>query len=861
MAETRPMRCARCKASTFEPTPAGMLICVECGTQVRGVVEEILSHGEGIGFSMRHKRKADKKQAHAELAYVREWPTPALVFETFQYVLHKLVDAVGQRHPASAEPLASAVRELWFRTLQLFPEAAKDAPVVKRLPRMINSKTRPQITLGPLLAAMLTYIGGVQLKMPLHLTDVKVWCESVELLGVRNALPSRLHLVSATLPDLLRRGGVHEKTVRESINELIVKLNLCLSPPPPASLLCRFSAEFGLPPALQHVAASVVAHAREVVSAAADLPKSLRPRWPPSNTVGPASEFRRGSLVQSALQDAWLEAASALAFTIKLCYDMTPPLQGGEPHASSSRATAAHVPGVPRWEEVERALVDAVRHRELRRPPDLPDGHSTAADAPLVKLTPFPAADATQVLLLSSSELARYLSLYGKAVMPDNLPSSMLPVRSGPLRLELQEEMRYFADMATSMRLSEEAEPATPAALSMGDAPYRGGEAEAGAEVGLAPAHPSYKHVRANVLQQMPPRCALTLRGAAVMCRTTWEVLHSHLRRLEKLLFPWPALLGPPYSAKVSEWLQRSDCAPSQAPRRADLSLWSDDGLVCASCACPSSHLEKALGQLLRDGWWGVYSTYDWLRPGWLQLCRATPSDAAGCTLMEGCMRAAGHAGRCTRQVVRKGAKVESVFLSPAGDRFINIQTAMKFRDERPSLLTCSRCERPAGGPLSALKGVCCECHNPLLLCADCRSKVEYELWGGPTMISQDPESRPVSANPALKKSTAALLSLQGEGWQLVEWCRDMGAGWMRLSRTVLKRAKNPVRQDLWLSPDGHTFWSRKKGREHAAALLLQPFLMERTNKRKATGVPTQGKSCKRVHQQSQASERISRVA
>ena len=130
-------RCVKCKATEFEETEEGMLMCIECGTQVRGVVEETLDFGDAGGFSGR--RIKSSKRVVEEAEHVTEWPTPALVFEAFQHVLQTFVAAVVRLHPSCSKSLPPAVGELWFRTLQLFPEAKQ----VARLPHNRRACKRP----------------------------------------------------------------------------------------------------------------------------------------------------------------------------------------------------------------------------------------------------------------------------------------------------------------------------------------------------------------------------------------------------------------------------------------------------------------------------------------------------------------------------------------------------------------------------------------------------------------------------------------------------------------------------------------------------------------------------------------------
>lgn len=96
-----------------------MLMCIECGMQVRGIVEEARDFGDGAGFSQRTVVSSVEKQVDSTI----KWPAAALVFEAFQHILQTLVGSAVNQNPSCCADLPEAVGNLWFRTMQLFPDA------------------------------------------------------------------------------------------------------------------------------------------------------------------------------------------------------------------------------------------------------------------------------------------------------------------------------------------------------------------------------------------------------------------------------------------------------------------------------------------------------------------------------------------------------------------------------------------------------------------------------------------------------------------------------------------------------------------------------------------------------------------
>ena len=254
--------CKQCKArDNFDfDEKSGTMVCLECGTQVAGYVEEVMDRNECGTFGYSQKRAAAPRAERAARKE-KEWPDPAQVFEAFQHVLQTFLSAVMTSHSESCSELPSVVGGLWFRCVRLFPEATSEAQDVRAVPKIAGSAKDNPISLGPALAATLCYLGCLQLGWPVLVNDIIEWCNSLELLSAHATLPSRLHLVGRRLPDVVRLPQLPSFVrLRPRILVLLKLLELSPPPPSPQAWLERLSSALELPPTLQAMSAAICSY-------------------------------------------------------------------------------------------------------------------------------------------------------------------------------------------------------------------------------------------------------------------------------------------------------------------------------------------------------------------------------------------------------------------------------------------------------------------------------------------------------------------------------------------------------------------------------------------------------------------------
>ena len=143
--------CTVCKGTDFIEADF-IKTCADCGTQVRGHIEEQnhAEYGEGTGRSVKQKRKRTEKVYEAQ---VELRPSAELGFEAFQCVLQALVGALVSECGCDAE-VASEVRALWFRVVPLCAEAVAETAHLYHVPS-IAARGKRGVNLGPALALAL----------------------------------------------------------------------------------------------------------------------------------------------------------------------------------------------------------------------------------------------------------------------------------------------------------------------------------------------------------------------------------------------------------------------------------------------------------------------------------------------------------------------------------------------------------------------------------------------------------------------------------------------------------------------------------------------------------------------------------
>ena len=321
--------CPQCKATDFEETDEGYLVCIECGFRLQGVVEErnevnptdIQGHKRVKVPPKPAEARAEADEAtDADAATDRAVPT-ALVFEAFQRLLAALLEQLIVRCGLDVKALKAltlTVGKLWFRVYRRFPAAARDAEpkllAAPRLPRFDGSHR--SIALGPTLALSLCHLGCLRLRLPVLSHDLVRWCENglLPLRTFHTTLPERLQVVARVFPRMLTSltaaGAPRGKDVSRVSAALSVGLNLWLVPPPRDAFLARLAAQLGLPRGVEAAAAKALSVWRwranrresrqggkrrraadaEAGAAASQMPPPPPPARPSASGDGPAED-------------------------------------------------------------------------------------------------------------------------------------------------------------------------------------------------------------------------------------------------------------------------------------------------------------------------------------------------------------------------------------------------------------------------------------------------------------------------------------------------------------------------------------------------------------------------------------------
>ena len=209
--------CAVCKATEFEETEDGALSCVECGTQIFGVrqeVNEATASEMGVTFSIRYRaprasgahERAEGESSSNVVTY--DGILASAVMEAFQRVLQSLVAALVDRRRGAAAldaQLAPTVGALWLRTARFFTAAMSayarttdDVLRVRTVP-IARGASFGTLSLTPRLALSICYLGCVQLRLAVLPHDLLAWCRDGTLpyFSAYAALPARLQCVAA----------------------------------------------------------------------------------------------------------------------------------------------------------------------------------------------------------------------------------------------------------------------------------------------------------------------------------------------------------------------------------------------------------------------------------------------------------------------------------------------------------------------------------------------------------------------------------------------------------------------------------------------------------------------------------------
>ena len=380
--------CTVCKSTRLEPIDNGAFYaCLDCGTQVQGVVEEATEAFEtSVGWSGRRRSTGGKKkkqktgEGHVEEMERGPRPSALQVLEAFQHLLQVSLEGLVSR--CGCEPqLIDAVRDIWFRCVPLCSDAQQlaedEESTVLRAPVLLGVMSPERdggvpVSLGPSLAVALCYLGCLQRALPVRIDDLLAWCSSddMPLMTAHSSLPERLQpvfwrqspvvgVLSYTMPSAVSIEAVATAVLRK----------LELQPPPPrtAAIVQRLGGMLGLPPHVQRLAEAALHH-RE-----ADLkrPSRGKKRKHGSDGQGRATTLEHGtsdaddtdewsdsqadertaaagarraptaaskSRVQARV---WRDAAAALIVACKFSYDTTPPLADARPSPTRRHAPAS----------------------------------------------------------------------------------------------------------------------------------------------------------------------------------------------------------------------------------------------------------------------------------------------------------------------------------------------------------------------------------------------------------------------------------------------------------------------------------------------------------------------------------------
>lgn len=209
---TRQAVCVVCKSTDFEDTDDGALACVECGTLLHGVRQEIHEAGaaQPLGASLIRRRVFRQQSSVAEYP-PGSFVTAAEAFEAFQRVLQKLLVALVESCGLDAR-LPLEVGRLWIETVALFPAVGSDGARTERLTRVptvtLQGRTGARgqgalrgesLVLSTPLLLSLCYLGCVNLQLAVLPHDLVAWCQSGELpfLTAYRTLPDSMQNVVA----------------------------------------------------------------------------------------------------------------------------------------------------------------------------------------------------------------------------------------------------------------------------------------------------------------------------------------------------------------------------------------------------------------------------------------------------------------------------------------------------------------------------------------------------------------------------------------------------------------------------------------------------------------------------------------
>ena len=209
--------CPSCKSEEFVRTDDGALTCVECGTQLAGVREEVNESGGAaavLALGSSNVRRKVLRNLDATGAVDSAAP-PVTVndgFEAFQFLLQTLLRALVSTCGLDAR-LPAATGALWLATAQTFSEVVDEdadaafAPLVAppvmrshdgRLRVYSRHRDSHSLPLTSPLSLILCYLGCLELRLPIHPQDLITWCASGELpfLSAYRSLPARLQPVA-----------------------------------------------------------------------------------------------------------------------------------------------------------------------------------------------------------------------------------------------------------------------------------------------------------------------------------------------------------------------------------------------------------------------------------------------------------------------------------------------------------------------------------------------------------------------------------------------------------------------------------------------------------------------------------------
>lgn len=251
-----PTVCVVCKSIEFEKSGYGGFVCVECGTQLHGVVEELVDEYEqasGAQMAFRQRAGPSTVLALAPAASSCENSsvpvTGAQAFEAFQCVLQELLTPFAQLS-GGGEPLVTLVRTLWFCCIPFFSLDRASAPLIS-LPRWRGVRVdRRELSLSPKFALSLLLAGSMQLGERSFSAEALLRCchsGQIPVCSAHQQLPKRLRHVLGAWPSLVR---ISKLPVAHRLSALAIALSeaLGLAPALPTlpALIAQLVAELRL---------------------------------------------------------------------------------------------------------------------------------------------------------------------------------------------------------------------------------------------------------------------------------------------------------------------------------------------------------------------------------------------------------------------------------------------------------------------------------------------------------------------------------------------------------------------------------------------------------------------------------------